>query len=115
MIRTLRPIFGHLKQVKPIKLSSNLSYCAVNSLLNVKQCELKLNIKKYSANPNDFIAEALVDSNTFEAVCAETLESLCDYFDEIIEQTSHLNTADVTFGVKPFKLNLYFTFTECWI
>lgn len=41
----------------------------------------------------------LVDSVTFEKVCDETLESLCEYFEELVESASHLQSADVQYGV----------------
>ncbi|KFB37258.1 AGAP000813-PA-like protein [Anopheles sinensis] len=49
-------------------------------------------------NPNDFIATSLIDSVTYETVCSDTLESLCDYFEEVIEETAALKHADVTYG-----------------
>lgn len=52
-----------------------------------------------SMNPNDFIATSLIDSATFEVVCSDTLESLCDYFEQLVEDTSSLTAADVTYGV----------------
>uniref|UniRef100_A0A1Q3FAV8 ferroxidase n=1 Tax=Culex tarsalis TaxID=7177 RepID=A0A1Q3FAV8_CULTA len=51
-----------------------------------------------TTNPNDFIAVSLIDSVTFETVCSDTLESLCEYFEQLIEETSFLKAADVTYG-----------------
>ncbi|XP_055523983.1 frataxin homolog, mitochondrial [Wyeomyia smithii] len=51
-----------------------------------------------SMNPNNFISASLVDSATFEVVCSETLESLCDYMEQLVEETSFLKSADVTYG-----------------
>uniref|UniRef100_A0A182T116 ferroxidase n=1 Tax=Anopheles maculatus TaxID=74869 RepID=A0A182T116_9DIPT len=51
-----------------------------------------------SMNPNDFIATSLIDSVTFVAVCSDTLESLVDYFEQIIDETSTLKNPDVTYG-----------------
>uniref|UniRef100_A0A182Q5D2 ferroxidase n=1 Tax=Anopheles farauti TaxID=69004 RepID=A0A182Q5D2_9DIPT len=51
-----------------------------------------------SINPNDFIATSLIDSVTFVTVCSETLESLVDYFEQIIDETSTLKNPDVTYG-----------------
>ncbi|XP_035792006.1 frataxin homolog, mitochondrial-like [Anopheles albimanus] len=39
-----------------------------------------------------------IDPVTFEAVCSETLESLCDYFEELVEETSSLTQADVMYS-----------------
>lgn len=41
----------------------------------------------------------LVDQATFERTCEETLESLSEYFDELIESSKHLNAADVAYSV----------------
>lgn len=35
----------------------------------------------------------------FEKISNDTLESLTEYFDELIEQAAHLNDADVSYGV----------------
>ncbi|XP_055586506.1 frataxin homolog, mitochondrial [Uranotaenia lowii] len=51
-----------------------------------------------SMNPNDFLATSLIDSATYEVVCSETIESLCDYFEELVEECPHLKAADVTYG-----------------
>lgn len=40
------------------------------------------------------------DSFKFEEVCEETLESLCDYFEELVESSTHLKGADVLYGVR---------------
>ncbi|KAI5702674.1 hypothetical protein M8J75_002905 [Diaphorina citri] len=34
----------------------------------------------------------------YEVICNETLESLTDYFDVIVEENTHLENADVTYG-----------------
>ncbi|XP_039961488.1 frataxin homolog, mitochondrial [Bactrocera neohumeralis] len=40
----------------------------------------------------------LVDSNTYERVCSETLDALCDYFEELTENAQNLSSCDVTYG-----------------
>lgn len=42
----------------------------------------------------------VVDVNTFERVCEETLDSLSEYFEELIESAPHLESADVSYGVR---------------
>lgn len=32
-------------------------------------------------------------------ICEETLDSLCEYFEELVETAAHLSDADVTYGV----------------
>lgn len=44
--------------------------------------------------------EKLVDSVVFEQVCEETLESLSDYFEELLEKTNNLPAADVSYSVR---------------
>lgn len=41
-----------------------------------------------------------VDYNLYEKVCEETLESLTEYFEEIVEGAAHLKLADVSYGVR---------------
>uniref|UniRef100_A0A1B6HEN3 ferroxidase n=1 Tax=Homalodisca liturata TaxID=320908 RepID=A0A1B6HEN3_9HEMI len=47
-----------------------------------------------------------IDSITYESICEETLDSLCEFFEDIIENTSALKTADVTFGDGVLTVNL---------
>lgn len=43
-----------------------------------------------------------IDTVTYEEVCQETLDSLCEFFDDIIEESPALKKADVSFGVRFF-------------
>lgn len=52
-----------------------------------------------SSNQPDPIGTALLDLVTYESICAETLEGLCDYFDELIETSVHLKNTDITYSV----------------
>lgn len=36
----------------------------------------------------------------YEKVCDETLDSLTEYFEELIEAAAHLPDADVSYGVR---------------
>lgn len=49
--------------------------------------------------------EYCTSSVKFEKVCDETLDSLAEYFEELVEQAQHLNAADVSYGVRSFILN----------
>lgn len=51
------------------------------------------------APPEDPFGSALLDLVTYEAVCSDTLESLCEYFDHLVETAPHLKYADITFSV----------------
>lgn len=56
-------------------------------------------IRHFCTPKIDPIAASLIDLATFETVCSDTLEALCDYFEEVLEKSSNLKSADVTFGV----------------
>ena len=45
-----------------------------------------------------------VDQAVFEEICNETLESLCDYFEEIVDASPNLKGADVTFSVSTYSV-----------
>ena len=53
----------------------------------------------YSSHSPDFVGTQLLDLVTFETVCADTLESLCDYFEEIVESDPKLKSPDITYSV----------------
>ncbi|CAB3257861.1 unnamed protein product [Arctia plantaginis] len=38
-----------------------------------------------------------IEPAVFEEICSETLESLCDYFEEIVESDPNLKGADITY------------------
>lgn len=43
-----------------------------------------------------------IDSVFFEKVCEETLDSLSEYFEEIIDNSTYLKSADVSYSVGSF-------------
>ncbi|XP_018575890.1 frataxin, mitochondrial [Anoplophora glabripennis] len=53
-------------------------------------------VKSYATVVPD--SEALVDSNVFEKVCEETLESLTEFFEELMERKETLKNADVSYS-----------------
>ncbi|XP_050667511.1 frataxin homolog, mitochondrial [Leptidea sinapis] len=57
--------------------------------------EIVLNCKLYSSDVN---ISNNIEQAVFEDICNETLESLCEYFEEVIDQSSSLKGADVTFS-----------------
>lgn len=60
-------------------------------------------IRRLSASSGNPLVED-VDPVVFEEVCNETLESLCDYFEELIDQNPTLKGADVTYSVSRLPL-----------
>lgn len=52
--------------------------------------------------------ETLLDLKLYEGVCSETLEELNDYFEEILENTSCLDSVpDITYSVSILQLILF--------
>lgn len=67
---------------------------------NLKNVQHIINNKYFNTLPPiDPIGKGLLDINTFEVVCSDTIESLCDYFEELVESTNHLINSDITYGV----------------
>lgn len=50
-----------------------------------------------------------LDYVTFEKVCEETLESLTEYFEFVVEQADNLKTADVSYSVRDVSTQLIYT------
>ncbi|KAL4706889.1 hypothetical protein ACJJTC_012348 [Scirpophaga incertulas] len=56
-------------------------------------------LRSFSAKPSDEVDSTdCIDPSIFEEICSETLESLSDYFEEIIDQSPNLKGADVTYS-----------------
>ncbi|RZC38736.1 frataxin -like, mitochondrial, partial [Asbolus verrucosus] len=51
-------------------------------------------------------APQLVDHATFEKVCEETLESLTEYFEQIVEEADNLKSGDVSYSSGVLTVNL---------
>ncbi|CAG4916968.1 unnamed protein product [Colias eurytheme] len=62
-----------------------------------KPCYVCTN-RDFSSNISNVDSYDHIEQAVFEDICNETLESLCDYFEEIIDRTSNLKGADVTFS-----------------
>ncbi|XP_017094604.2 frataxin homolog, mitochondrial [Drosophila bipectinata] len=50
--------------------------------------------------------ESSLDSATYERVCSETLDALCDYFEELTENAQDLPGSDVAYGDGVLTVNL---------
>lgn len=53
--------------------------------------------RQFASTPSSQVSD--VDQAVFEEICNETLESLCEYFEEIVDSSPNLKGADVTFSV----------------
>lgn len=47
-----------------------------------------------------FSAHSNSNAYNFDEVCDETLDSLSEYFEQIVESCEHLDSADVGFSVR---------------
>lgn len=56
----------------------------------------------FSKSP-EYSEVPLMDLLTFESLCSETLESLTDYFEEIVEADPNLQNADIAYSVSLLK------------
>lgn len=52
---------------------------------------------------NESLSDSILDNVTYDRVCSETLNSLCDYFEELAEN-ANIKGSDVAYGVINFKL-----------
>ncbi|XP_034942563.1 uncharacterized protein fh isoform X2 [Chelonus insularis] len=79
-----------------IALSQNIN--CLNQSRSVNQfCNNKL-FKNIVTNYSD-LSEKELDFVQFERISNETLDSLTEYFDELIEKAEHLDDADVSYGI----------------
>lgn len=58
---------------------------------------------EYSYSTSNSSEHQLVDAAKFEKVCEETLESLSEYFEELVERAEHLKSPDVNYSVRIYK------------
>ncbi|XP_034829854.1 frataxin homolog, mitochondrial [Maniola hyperantus] len=63
---------------------------------NLKFSKIEKLTKRMYCSQNIQLSD--VDPVIFDKVCNETLESLCEYFEELIDQSPNLKGADVTFS-----------------
>lgn len=59
------------------------------------------NFSVFSKSP-EYSEAPLMDLVTFESSCNDTLESLTDYFEELVETDPNLQNADIGYSVSSF-------------
>lgn len=109
LTRSSRQIF------KLIKLISARNYeSVIPNIVNLRQTSNNKNVfysrhfSQFSKSP-DYSEVPLLDLATYEDVSSTTLESLCDYFEGLVEADPKLQSADIEYSVSLFlyfKLNL---------
>ncbi|XP_071865619.1 frataxin [Bombus fervidus] len=87
-----------------IKYPKNIGYLVLHSKKysnrsnNVKTFDYRLIAYLSSNSSGVFPITQELTPVEFEKISDETLDSLTEYFDELIEQTAHLSDADVSYG-----------------
>ncbi|XP_055617102.1 frataxin homolog, mitochondrial [Toxorhynchites rutilus septentrionalis] len=106
VFRNIPNRFAYRRYARQLSILSTKRSFVYKTLVNYDQCvNVPIQRNFSSMNPNDFLATSLIDSATFEAVCSDTLESLCEYFEQLVEETSSLTAADVTYGDGVLTIN----------
>ncbi|EDW82618.1 uncharacterized protein Dwil_GK10087 [Drosophila willistoni] len=62
--------------------------------------------RRFYGNQKEDAAESHLDTATYERVCSETLDALCDYFEELTENANDLKGSDVSYGDGVLTVNL---------
>ncbi|KAH8351277.1 hypothetical protein KR084_007438 [Drosophila pseudotakahashii] len=60
--------------------------------------------KRFFSSQNE--TEPTLDTATYERVCSDTLDALCDYFEELTENASEVQGTDVAYGDGVLTVNL---------
>lgn len=91
-----------LEKLIPIYLNSVISKInLVQNIVSSRRNPNCITVRTYAAEEFES-----VDSITFETFCNETLDSLCEYFDDLVEKYPIFKSADVTFSDGVLTVNL---------
>lgn len=106
----LRRVALPTKLVRVLSLTqptNHQSVVQVCDLFNTATCN-KLTTWHYQHHKwySTVVESELVDSNTFERVCEETLNQLAEYFDGLVASDPKLEKGDVVYGVSLMRLTL---------
>lgn len=98
--RKTKLIASAIAQLKYIQCPYRITHIPVRCLSQKVAHSISLN-RTYCTPPRtDPLGSALLDLVIYEAVCSDTLEGLCEYFDDLVESTPHLKSADVNYSVR---------------
>lgn len=82
-------------QLKPLKSCRSFALwkkCAVQSMFHQNSSHSTVVTTQALRFSSDATTISQID---YENFCVETLDSLCDYIEELVESVDHLSTADV--------------------
>lgn len=95
--RVAREVFKRSRLTSILSLSP--AYASVlHTPLTVKIQRIQ-DFSVFSKSPDYNIDAQQMDLQTFESLCSGTLESLTDYFEEVVESDPKLGNADVAYSV----------------
>jgi hypothetical protein len=95
--RLSRAVIRQLRPIGSWRLAAN-SLTLVKTTANEEFRNQRRNFSVFSKSP-EYSESPLMDLVTFEGLCSEALESLTDYFEEIVEADPKLQNADVAYSV----------------
>lgn len=79
-------------------LTSNSRTTTITYSNNNNRSRILFNINRNESTITNINNE--ISTTLFEQVCSETLDSLNDFFEDLVDSTPHLKTADITYSVK---------------
>jgi hypothetical protein len=78
---------------------------SINSLQPSHEFRNRRVFSVFSKSPEYSSDAPLMDLLKFEGLCSETLESLTDYFEEVVESDPKLSNADVAYSVSLTRIS----------
>lgn len=99
MLRNILRTSRHLvrRQIDKRTLVSSL-YC-YSLQKTCKTLNFVISTRQLASSSHEIETSDNIDPVVYDKICTETLESLYEYFDELVDQSSNLKGADVTFSV----------------
>lgn len=91
-----------LVRVPKAVLARSLIICSQKpQILHLQNARFIIITKKFSAfsKSPEYSSIPLMDQVKFESLCSETLETLLEYFEEIVENDPNLENTDVGYSV----------------
>ena len=94
-----RMLIRNLRQFRVVRISRVVPAIVRNHQFNDFNCARRNFCSVFSKSPDYASEMQQLDLSAFEPICIQTLESLTEYFDEIVEADSKLVNGDVNYAV----------------
>ncbi|XP_049870257.1 frataxin homolog, mitochondrial isoform X2 [Pectinophora gossypiella] len=95
MIRNILRTSRWLARRQINTLTPVVQYTSVKTL---KYSSSTVSIRRFATPSDNPQSSEHIEPAVFEEICNETLESLCDYFEQLVDETPDLKGADVTYS-----------------